>query len=51
MAKVKLTPASANPKVAAMLQLQQQLGAMNQQNINHHSIGSSNHYQGTSNFF
>jgi hypothetical protein len=43
--------ASANPKVAAMLQLQQQLGAMNQQNINHHSIGSSNHYQGTSNFF
>lgn len=40
--------ATANPKVAAMLQLQQQLGAMSQQ-TNHHPSSSNSHYQGTSN--
>lgn len=41
--------ATANPKVAAMLQLQQQLGAMNQQ-TNHHPSSSNNYYQGASTF-
>lgn len=39
--------ATANPKVAAMLQLQQQLGAINQQ-TNHHPSSSNNYHQGAS---